>query len=83
MAVRVFVAGGAGVIGRRLTAIAADRPDRKHIDRWFATTNRLRAEGTDRLSAAAEATGVSNFVAQSYADWNGTSWRQNFKGGLG
>jgi hypothetical protein len=31
----------------------------------------LRTEGTDHLSAAAEATGVSNFVAQSYAGWNG------------
>jgi nucleoside-diphosphate-sugar epimerase len=43
----------------------------KHMDRWFATTNRLRTEGTDHLLAAAEATGVSNFVAQSYASWNG------------
>jgi nucleoside-diphosphate-sugar epimerase len=41
------------------------------MDRWFATTNRLRTEGTDHLLAAAEATGVSNFVAQSYAGWNG------------
>jgi nucleoside-diphosphate-sugar epimerase len=43
----------------------------KHMDRWFATTNRLRTDGTDHLLAAAEATGVSNFVAQSYASWNG------------
>jgi len=41
------------------------------MDRWFATTNRLRTEGTDHLLAAAEATGVSHFVAQSYASWNG------------
>ena len=132
MVVRVFVAGGAGVVGRRLvpqlvahghqvtatttgpgklglleqlgavgvvmdalgavsvgeavaaarpdaivhqmTAISpahAGKPDMKHFDRWFATTNRLRTEGTDHLLAAAEATGVSNFVAQSYAGWNG------------
>src|SRR5262249_39908039 len=45
--------------------------DMKHFDRWFATTNRLRTEGTDHLLAAAEANGVSNFVAQSYAGWNG------------
>ena len=128
MAMRVFVAGGTGVIGRRLvpqlvarghqvtatttspaklglleqlgadavvmdgldavsvgeavaearpdavvhqmTAIAI-KPDMKHFDRWFATTNRLRTEGTDHLLAAAEAAGVSNFVAQSYASWNG------------
>ncbi|HEU0041862.1 MAG TPA: NAD(P)-dependent oxidoreductase [Jiangellaceae bacterium] len=125
---RVFVAGGAGVIGRRLVpqlvarghqvtatttgqaklgllrrlgaeavvmdgldaasvgeAVAAARPDAivhqmtaiagkpdmKHMDRWFATTSRLRTEGTDHLLAAAEATGVSNVVAQSYAGWNG------------
>lgn len=125
---RVFVAGGAGVIGRRLVpqlvtrghqvtatttgpgklgllqqlgaeavvmdgldavsvgeAVAAARPDvivhqmtalsgkpdMKHMDRWFAGTNRLRTEGTDHLLAAAEATGVSHFVAQSYASWNG------------
>ena len=125
---RVFVAGGTGVIGRRLVpqliarghqvtatttsadrlglleqlgaegvvmdgldassvgeAVAAARPDAiahqmtaigsemdlVHMDRWFATTNRLRTEGTDHLLAAAEASGVSNFVAQSYAGWNG------------
>jgi len=132
MVVRVFVAGGTGVVGRRLvpqlvarghqvtatttsaaklgsleqlgaeaivmdgldamsvgeavakarpdaivhqmTAISmahAGKPDMKHMDRWFATTNRLRIEGTDHLLAAAEATGVSHFVAQSYASWNG------------
>lgn len=125
---RVFVAGGTGVVGRRLVpqlvarghhviatttgpdkvgilrrlgaeavvmdgldaasvrqAVAAARPeaivhqmtaisgkaDMKHMDRWFATTNRLRTEGTDHLLAAAVAAGVSNFVAQSYAGWNG------------
>jgi nucleoside-diphosphate-sugar epimerase len=134
MVMRVFVAGGAGVLGRRLvpqlvvrghdvTATTTDpgklsslehlgahgvvmdgldaasvseavsaaqpdmivhqmtaisgKPDIKHMDRWFATTNRLRTEGTDHLLAAAEATGVSHFVAQSYASWNGVrtgSW---------
>ncbi len=132
MGVRVFVAGGTGVLGRRLvaqlvagghqvtatttsaaklevleqlgadgvvmdgldalsvgeavakarpetivhqmTAISvahAGKPDLKHMDRWFATTSRLRTEGTDHLLAAAEAAGVSGFVAQSYANWNG------------
>ena len=47
------------------------KPDIKHMDRWFAITNRLRTEGTDHLLAAAEATGVSYVVAQSYANWNG------------
>jgi nucleoside-diphosphate-sugar epimerase len=47
------------------------KPDMKHMDRWFATTNRLRTEGTDHLLAAAGAAGVSRFVAQGYAGWNG------------
>jgi nucleoside-diphosphate-sugar epimerase len=128
MVVRVFVAGGAGVVGRRLVsqlvarghqvtatttsaaklgllerlgadgvvmdgldavsvgeAVAAAqpdtivhqmtsiarKPDMRRMDRWFAATNRLRTEGTDHLLAAAEAAGVTNFVAQGYASWNG------------
>jgi nucleoside-diphosphate-sugar epimerase len=58
----------------QMTAIAsthAGKIDFKHIDRWFAITNQLRTEGTDHLLAAAEATGVSHVVAQSYASWNG------------
>src|SRR5690242_7687572 len=61
-------------IVHQMTAISiahAGKPDMKHFDRWFATTVRLRIEGTDHLVAAAEATGVSHFVAQSYACWNG------------
>jgi len=61
-------------IVHQMTAISvthAGKPDMKHMDRWFATTIRLRTEGTDHLLAAAEATGVSHFVAQSYASWNG------------
>ena len=61
-------------IVHQMTALSvahAGKPDMKHMDRWFATTNRLRIEGTDHLLAAAEATGVSHFVAQSYASWNG------------
>jgi nucleoside-diphosphate-sugar epimerase len=132
MVMRVFVAGGAGVLGRRLVpqlvarghqvtatttsaakldllarlgadgvvmdgldavsvgeAVAkarpdaivhqmtgislthAGKPDLKHFDRWAIPTIRLRTEGTDHLLAAAEATGVSHFVAQGYANWNG------------
>jgi nucleoside-diphosphate-sugar epimerase len=61
-------------IVHQMTAISvahAGKPDMKHMDRWFATTNRLRTEGTDHLLAAAEAADVSHFVAQSYASWNG------------
>lgn len=57
-------------IVHQMTAIAG-KPDMKHMDRWFATTNRLRTEGTDHLLAAAQATGVAHVVAQSYASWNG------------
>jgi nucleoside-diphosphate-sugar epimerase len=58
----------------QMTAISvahSGKPDLKHMDRWFATTSRLRTEGTDHLLAAAEATGVPHVVAQSYASWNG------------
>jgi nucleoside-diphosphate-sugar epimerase len=64
----------------QMTAISvahAGKPDMKHFDRWFAATSRLRTEGTDHLLAAAQASGVSNFIAQSYASWNGSregSW---------
>jgi nucleoside-diphosphate-sugar epimerase len=61
-------------IVQQMTAISpahAGRPDLKHMDRWFATTNRLRTEGTDHLLAAAEATGVRHVVAQSAAINNG------------
>src|SRR5579875_2043065 len=61
-------------IVHQMTAIStthAGKPDLKHPDRWFAKTNRLRAEGTDHLLAAAEAAGVSTFVAHGYASWNG------------
>jgi nucleoside-diphosphate-sugar epimerase len=57
-------------IVHQMTAIAG-KPDFKHMDRWFATTNRLRSEGIDHLLAAAEATGVSHIVAQGHASMNG------------
>jgi nucleoside-diphosphate-sugar epimerase len=52
-------------------SVSAGLPDMKHFDRWFATTNRLRIEGTDNLLAAAKTIGVPHLVAQSYAGWNG------------
>lgn len=61
-------------IVHQMTAISAahsGKPDMKHFDRWFATTIRLRTEGTDHLLAAAEANGMPHVVAQSYASWNG------------
>jgi nucleoside-diphosphate-sugar epimerase len=54
-----------------LSAAHAGKPDLKHADRFFAATIRLRSEGTDHLLAAAEATGVSHVVAQSFGAFNG------------
>jgi nucleoside-diphosphate-sugar epimerase len=51
------------VIVNQLTAIGHIDP--RHFERSFAATNRLRIEGTDNLLAAARATGVRRFVAQS------------------
>jgi nucleoside-diphosphate-sugar epimerase len=58
------------VIVHEMTAISGT-PDIKHLAEWFGVTNRLRTEGTDNLLAAASATGVTQFVAQSYGAWNG------------
>ena len=67
-------AAGPEVIVHQMTGISmahAGKPDLKHFDRWAVPTIRLRTEGTDHLLAAAEAAGVSHFVAQGYANWNG------------
>ena len=55
------------VIVHQLTAIGSI--DMRHFDRSFALTNRLRTEGTDHLLSAAQAVGVSRFIAQSYTGW--------------
>lgn len=70
-AVHEAVAGARpDVIVHQMTSISP-KPNLKHMDRWFAGTNRLRTEGLDNLVAAAKANGVSHIVAQSYAGWNG------------
>ena len=61
-------------IVHQMTALSvahAGKPNLRKADRFFATTNRLRSEGIDHLLAAAEATGVSHFVAQGHASMNG------------
>lgn len=58
------------VVIHQMTAIAEF--DLRHFDRTFAVTNRLRTDGTDHLLAAARATGVRRFVAQSYTGWPNT-----------
>ncbi len=60
----------------QMTALSGT-PDFKHFDRWFALTNRLRTEGTDNLLAAAKASGVKRFIAQSFTGWSNSregSW---------
>ncbi|MGW7687102.1 NAD-dependent epimerase/dehydratase family protein [Kribbella sp. NPDC054772] len=57
------------VVVHQMTALKGGI-DFKHFDESFATTNRLRTEGTDNLLAAARAAGVRRFVVQSYAGWN-------------
>jgi nucleoside-diphosphate-sugar epimerase len=54
-----------------LSAAHAGKPNLRRAERFFATTNRLRSEGTDHLLAAAEAAGASHVVAQSAAIFNG------------
>ena len=50
------------------TALAGVRFGRS-LDRTFEPTNRLRAEGTDALLAAAQQAGVRRFIAQSFASY--------------
>jgi len=65
-----------GAVGRarpdaivhQLTAIPSNMNLRR-FDREFASTNRLRTEGTDNLLAAARPAGVRRVVAQSFAGW--------------
>jgi nucleoside-diphosphate-sugar epimerase len=62
------------VIVNEMTALSvahAGKPNLRNPGRYFATTSRLRREGTDHLLAAAEATGVAHVVAQSAAIFNG------------
>jgi nucleoside-diphosphate-sugar epimerase len=53
----------------QMTALSGT-PDFRNFDRWFALTNRLRTEGTEHLLAAAKASGVKRFVAQSFTGWS-------------
>jgi nucleoside-diphosphate-sugar epimerase len=61
-------------IVNEMTALSwahAGKPNLRNPGRFFATTIRLRGEGTDNLLAAADATGVTHVVAQSAAIFNG------------
>jgi nucleoside-diphosphate-sugar epimerase len=68
-AVRTAVlASGPDAIVHQATALA-DITFGRSLDKTFATTNRLRTEGTDALLAAAREAGVRRFVAQSFAPY--------------
>ena len=56
-------------IVHQMTALAG-KPDLRRFDRWFALTNELRTTGTEHLLAAAQAGGVTRFVAQGYTGWS-------------
>ncbi|MEO3845738.1 NAD(P)-dependent oxidoreductase [Streptomyces sp. CNZ287] len=73
-AVRAAVANAAPeVIVHEATALSQQTSlsarDLRRLDTVFATTNRLRSEGTDNLLAAAAETGTRRFIAQSFAGW--------------
>ena len=56
------------VIVHQMTALTG-ATDIKHFDRVFATTNRLRTEGTRHLLDAARAASTRRLIAQSYTGW--------------
>jgi nucleoside-diphosphate-sugar epimerase len=56
------------VVIHQMTALSGAL-DFRRFDKMFAVTNQLRTQGTDHLLAAAAATGVRRFVAQSYTGW--------------
>ena len=68
-AVRAAVLDGKpDAIVHQATALAGVRFGRS-LDKTFATTNRLRTEGTDALLDAAREAGVRRFVSQSFAPY--------------
>jgi nucleoside-diphosphate-sugar epimerase len=66
--VRAVLAATPDAIVHQMTSLASVR-NLKNFDKQFATTNRLRTEGTANLLAAARAAGTRIFVAQSYTGW--------------
>ncbi|MGH7571713.1 MAG: NAD-dependent epimerase/dehydratase family protein [Gemmatimonadota bacterium] len=65
---RAVTEAGPEIVIHQLTAIP-DQVDLRHFDRDFALTDRLRAEGTRHLVAAATKAGARRFVAQGFAGW--------------
>jgi nucleoside-diphosphate-sugar epimerase len=65
---RAVAAAEPDAIVHQMTALSGDLDLRK-FERSFATTNRLRTEGTDHLLEAARESGVERFVVQSFGAW--------------
>jgi nucleoside-diphosphate-sugar epimerase len=63
-----LAAAGPEVVVHQATALA-ELNDFRKISEEFGPTNRLRAEGTDNLLAAARASGARRLVAQSFTGW--------------
>jgi nucleoside-diphosphate-sugar epimerase len=57
------------VVIHQMTALSQIK-SMKRFDDEFASTNRLRTEGTDHLVEAARAAGVRRLIVQSYGNWN-------------
>jgi nucleoside-diphosphate-sugar epimerase len=57
------------VIINEMTALSKIGSNLRAFDRYFAVTNKLRTTGNDHLLAAAAASGVRRFIAQSYTGW--------------
>jgi nucleoside-diphosphate-sugar epimerase len=57
------------VVVHQATALTGIGTNFRKFDDIFEETNRLRTAGTDNLLAAAKASGVERFVAQSFAGW--------------
>jgi nucleoside-diphosphate-sugar epimerase len=57
------------VVVNQLTDLTALGSNMRRFDSYFATTNRLRTEGNDRLLAAAREAGARRFVAQGFGGW--------------
>jgi nucleoside-diphosphate-sugar epimerase len=62
------IAAKPDIVIDQMTDLAAVT-DIRHFDRAFATTNKLRTQGTDFLLAAAREAGVKRFIAQSFCGW--------------
>jgi nucleoside-diphosphate-sugar epimerase len=56
------------VVIHEMTALSG-KPDLRHFDRMFATTNQLRTRGTDYLIRAARQVDARRLIVQSYSGW--------------